>query len=128
MRTDAIDIEGHIDPIGHGLLVKVITAQELLISLRKRANHLGENTEGARLLVGSLSLAVIERRCILHALERVNYNRLQASRLLGLSRTQLRTRMRKYGLDVEPIDRVRTSAVRSVSYCGSSQAPTLLLQ
>ena len=29
----------------------------------------------------------------------MNYNQLRASRLLGLSRTQLRTRMRNYGLE-----------------------------
>lgn len=104
----------------------VISSQELPISLRKHPNSFEAKTEGGRFPVGSLSLAEIERRCILQALEQAHYNRLQASRLLGLSRTQLRTRMRKYGLEVEPTATV--NSVRSVTCYSGHQVPTLFLQ
>src|SRR5262245_1595881 len=53
----------------------------------------------------STDLEVIERRTIERVLRETNGNKLQASRKLGISRTQLYVRLRKYGLDhpAEPI-------------------------
>jgi Nif-specific regulatory protein len=48
---------------------------------------------------GKMTFAELEKRCVEQALEQANYNCVQASRLLGLSRTQLRTRMKNYGLE-----------------------------
>jgi len=47
----------------------------------------------------STDLEVIERRTIERVLRETNGNKLQASRKLGISRTQLYVRLRKYGLD-----------------------------
>jgi DNA-binding NtrC family response regulator len=40
----------------------------------------------------------LEKQLILKALEQTKYNKSKTSKLLGLSRTQLRTRMKKHGL------------------------------
>src|SRR2546425_9144839 len=63
-------------------------------------------------------------QCILQALEQTNYNRLQASKLLGLSRSQLRTCMKNHRLEVrqelctQPGDRSEehTSELQSLAY------------
>jgi transcriptional regulator with GAF, ATPase, and Fis domain len=49
------------------------------------------------------SLAGLEKQYILQALEQAGYNRSRAGTLLGLSRTQLRTRLRKHGIDERSI-------------------------
>jgi transcriptional regulator with GAF, ATPase, and Fis domain len=41
----------------------------------------------------------LEKELIRQALEQAHQNTSQAARLLGLSRTQLRTQMRHYGLE-----------------------------
>ena len=45
------------------------------------------------------TLDAIERRTILQALHRTQYNRSQAARLLGVTRRTLGYRIRKYGLE-----------------------------
>jgi transcriptional regulator with PAS, ATPase and Fis domain len=40
----------------------------------------------------------MEKQLILKALEQTKHNKSKTGKLLGLSRTQLRTRMRKHGL------------------------------
>jgi transcriptional regulator with PAS, ATPase and Fis domain len=47
----------------------------------------------------STSLSDLEQRAIAHAMREVNGNRSKAARQLGISRTQLYTRLRKYGLE-----------------------------
>jgi DNA-binding NtrC family response regulator len=49
--------------------------------------------------VDSTDLDVIERRTIERVMRDANWNKVQASRKLGISRTQLYMRLRKYGLD-----------------------------
>jgi len=44
-------------------------------------------------------LAAMERTAIENALHRTDWNKAKAARLLGLSRTQLYGRLRRYGLD-----------------------------
>jgi transcriptional regulator with PAS, ATPase and Fis domain len=51
---------------------------------------------------GSTDLAVVERETIARVLRDTNGNRSGAAKRLGLSRTQLYVRLRKYGLD-EPV-------------------------
>jgi two-component system response regulator AtoC len=45
-----------------------------------------------------LSLWELERGLLVQALERASHNQTQAARLLKISREQLRTRMKRYGL------------------------------
>jgi len=45
-----------------------------------------------------MNLLDLEKQLILNALEQTKHNKSKTSKLLGLSRTQLRTRMKKYGL------------------------------
>src|SRR5262249_25098924 len=53
----------------------------------------------------STDLEVIERRMIERVMREAKGNKLQASRKLGISRTQLYMRLRKYGLEpAEPAD------------------------
>jgi len=40
----------------------------------------------------------MEKRLIVQVLEQAGYNKSKAAKLLGLSRTQLRTRLRNHGL------------------------------
>jgi Nif-specific regulatory protein len=75
-----------------------VTLQELPSSLQEQGEEHNPRVGHGRMPVG-VTLAELEKQCIVQALERVNYNQLRASRLLGLSRTQLRTRMRNYGLE-----------------------------
>ena len=75
---------------------KVVTVQDLPLCVRERPM----SGEGFRLPLGRMTLAELEKQCILQALEQTNYNRLQASKLLGLSRSQLRTCMKNHRLEV----------------------------
>lgn len=52
-------------------------------------------------------LADVERDLIVQALERAGYNKSRASRLLGLSRTQLWTRIKRYGLTAPRVEETR---------------------
>ena len=44
-------------------------------------------------------MAELEKQLIVQALERVNNNKVKTGKLLGLSRTQPRTRMKNHGLE-----------------------------
>lgn len=54
---------------------------------------------GSMLLPDGINLPDMEKQLILNALEQTKHNKSKTSKLLGLSRTQLRTRMKKHGLD-----------------------------
>jgi two-component system response regulator AtoC len=49
-----------------------------------------------------VSLWEQEHTLLVHALERTNGNQTRAARLLKISREQVRTRMRRYGLLPKP--------------------------
>ena len=51
--------------------------------------------------VDSTDLEVIERRTIERVMRETRGNKVQASHRLGISRMQLYTRLRKYGLEAE---------------------------
>jgi transcriptional regulator with GAF, ATPase, and Fis domain len=53
-------------------------------------------------VIDNVSLWEQEHALLVHALERTNGNQTRAARLLKISREQLRTRMRKYGLLPKP--------------------------
>jgi transcriptional regulator with PAS, ATPase and Fis domain len=80
----------------HRLNVYPIT----LPPLRERPEDLRALTLHAfRLPPGGIELRELEKDLIRQALEQAHQNKSQAAKLLGLSRTQLRARMRLYGLE-----------------------------
>jgi Nif-specific regulatory protein len=79
-----------------------VTAAELPLALREQGRGPALSGEAFRLPPGGLSLAELEKQLIQQALEQTRYNKSQAARKLGLSRTQLRTRLKHYGLDKGP--------------------------
>ena len=79
----------------------VLTAHELPIALREERRGQPLSGEVFKLPPGGVALAELEKAVILQALERANYNKSRASKLLGLSRAQLRTRMKNHGLEAK---------------------------
>jgi transcriptional regulator with GAF, ATPase, and Fis domain len=67
-----------------------------------RHQHLEGTSGHPSALAAPESLGDLERRAILAALERTKGNKTQAATLLGITRTQLHTRVRRYGLAAEP--------------------------
>jgi DNA-binding NtrC family response regulator len=76
----------------------VVTAQELP-SLREHLRTPVLSGDAFRLPPGGIILTELEKELIHQALEQTRQNKSHAAKLLGLSRTQLRTRMRHYGLE-----------------------------
>ena len=76
----------------------VVTAQDLP-SLREHLRPPPLSGDAFRLPTGGLVLADVEKALIRQALDQSHQNKSHAAKLLGLSRTQLRTRMRHYGLE-----------------------------
>jgi two-component system response regulator AtoC len=76
----------------------VVTAQDLP-SLREHLKAPVLSGDAFRLPPGGVVLAEVEKSLIQQALEQSHQNKSRAAILLGLSRTQLRTRMRHYGLE-----------------------------
>jgi transcriptional regulator with PAS, ATPase and Fis domain len=76
----------------------VVTAQELP-SLREHFRPPTLSADAFRLPPGGLVLWELEKELIRQALEQTHQNKSRAAKLLRLSRTQLRTRMRQYGLE-----------------------------
>jgi Nif-specific regulatory protein len=76
----------------------IVTAQDLP-SLREHLRPPVLNGDAFRLPSGGIVLADLEKSLIQQALEQSHQNKSRAAVLLGLSRTQLRTRMRHYGLE-----------------------------
>ncbi|HJY83422.1 MAG TPA: sigma 54-interacting transcriptional regulator [Candidatus Binatia bacterium] len=78
----------------------VVTGQDLPLSLLKQQRSVQPvSGEAFKLPPGGIALAELEKQLILQALKQANNNKVQAGKLLGLSRTQLRTRMQHYGLE-----------------------------
>jgi Nif-specific regulatory protein len=76
----------------------VVTPQDLP-SLRENLKAPVLSGDAFRLPSGGIILADVEKSLIQQALEHSHQNKSRAAILLGLSRTQLRTRMRHYGLE-----------------------------
>jgi transcriptional regulator with GAF, ATPase, and Fis domain len=68
----------------------------------RRHQHLEGTSGHPSALAAPEALGDLERRAILAALERTKGNKTQAAALLGITRTQLHTRVRRYGLAAEP--------------------------
>jgi Nif-specific regulatory protein len=76
----------------------VVTDQDLP-ALREQLTPPALGGDAFRLPPGGIVLNDVEKALIQQALEQSHQNKSQAARLLRLSRTQLRTRMRHYGLE-----------------------------
>jgi Nif-specific regulatory protein len=76
----------------------IVTPQELP-SLRDQLRAPPPSANAFRLPPGGIALADVEKGLIRQALEQSHQNKSQAAKLLRLSRTQLRTRMRHYELE-----------------------------
>ncbi|HEV8715552.1 MAG TPA: sigma 54-interacting transcriptional regulator [Candidatus Binatia bacterium] len=79
---------------------RMVTAQDLPLSLREQLWGQPLSGEAFKLPPGGIALAKLEKQLILQALEQANNNKVKAGKLLGLSRTQLRTRMKNHGLEI----------------------------
>jgi Nif-specific regulatory protein len=77
----------------------VVTAPDLPLALRGHLRTPLLSSDAFRLPPGGISLRELEKELIRQALEQTHHNKSQAARKLELSRTQLRTRMRQYGLE-----------------------------
>jgi Nif-specific regulatory protein len=77
----------------------LITLQDLPLELREWPRGTPVSGDGFRLPPEGLDLPALEKQLIRQALEQAHHNKSQASRLLHLSRMQLRTRVKNYGLE-----------------------------
>ena len=62
------------------------------------ANRISEDPDAGTPPTGDLSLWHQERSLLVHALTRAGQNQTRAAEVLKISREQLRTRMKRYGL------------------------------
>jgi DNA-binding NtrC family response regulator len=76
-----------------------VTAQDLPQALREPSRAPAWSGEAIQPPPGGIALAEVEKSLIQQALEQSHQNKSRAAILLGLTRTQLRTRMRHYGLE-----------------------------
>jgi DNA-binding NtrC family response regulator len=76
-----------------------VTTQDLPQALREPSRVSGSSGEAVRRPAGAMTGADLEKQLIQQALEQAHGNKSQAAKILGLSRTQLRLRMRQYGLE-----------------------------
>lgn len=77
----------------------MVTAQDLPQALREPSSAPVSRGEAVTLPSGGIVGADLEKQLIQQALEQAHQNTSHAAQLLGLSRTQLRVRMRHYGLE-----------------------------
>jgi DNA-binding NtrC family response regulator len=77
----------------------IVTPQELSPELGAQPRAAVGSGEAIKPPAGGISLA--EKQLIQQALEQAHGNQSQAGKLLGLSRTQLRTRLKHYGLEAD---------------------------
>eukprot|EP00913_Durusdinium_trenchii_P013354 g12535.t1 len=94
-----------------------ITTADLPESIRSD-EHFG-TAAGHRGLAGSLksSLALPEKQIILEALESNGWNRQNTANLLGINRTTLYKKMKKYGIEFEKQLSIGAAAVDCVDAC-----------
>jgi DNA-binding NtrC family response regulator len=78
-----------------------VTAQDLPQALREPSRAPVSRGEAVTRPSGGIAMADLEKHLIRQALEQAHGNKSHAAKQLGLSRTQLRTRMRHYGLEDE---------------------------
>jgi transcriptional regulator with GAF, ATPase, and Fis domain len=80
----------------------LITVEHLPIDVGSRGTGRAHDGGAAPLATGGASLEVVERDMISRALQESKNNRSRAARLLGITRSQLYSRMQKHGLGEGP--------------------------
>ena len=78
----------------------LVTAAHLAISLPAQDAAPPREPEPARQGIESIALRELERKAIIDALQRTHGNKGRAARLLGLTRFQLYSRLKRYDIDV----------------------------
>jgi transcriptional regulator of acetoin/glycerol metabolism len=78
-----------------------VTAQDLPQALREPSRMPVSSGEAIKLPPGGIALADLEKQLIQQALAQVHGNTSHAAKLLGLSRTQRRTRLKHHGLEAD---------------------------
>lgn len=78
---------------------KTVMAEELPLALRGQPKSPVWNSETFRLPPEGIALSELEKELIRQALDQAHHNKSQAAKLLGLSRTQLRTRLKHFGFE-----------------------------
>jgi transcriptional regulator with GAF, ATPase, and Fis domain len=77
----------------------LITVEHLPIGVGQRGVSSGSRTNDGAFPTGGVNLDVVERDLIAKALKEAQNNRSQAARLLGITRSQLYSRLQKHGLE-----------------------------
>jgi transcriptional regulator with GAF, ATPase, and Fis domain len=93
----AHDWPGNVRELRNALERAAILAEGGLIHAEHLALHSGATSSA--LQVTATDLATVERETIARVLREMRWNKSKAAKRLGLSRTQLYVRMRKYGLE-----------------------------
>ncbi len=86
--------------IEHALVMaegEILEVADLPLTLQNY--HAKRQGEQEPVLLDQMTLEEIERRCILNALRRADYNYTRAAKLLGVTRRTLGYRMQKHGLE-----------------------------
>lgn len=81
----------------------LITAGQLGLAARvERVPLSRKDPDEASPAPGDQPLAEVEKRLALDVLTKVRWNKSKAAKLLGLTRSQLYTRLKRFGLDIRP--------------------------
>jgi Nif-specific regulatory protein len=80
----------------------LVTAAHLAVPLPSERIAPPEPPEAARPAASSVDLHELERKAIIDALERTHGHKARAARLLGLTRFQLYSRLKRYQIEVSP--------------------------
>jgi DNA-binding NtrC family response regulator len=80
----------------------LITAAHLAIPLPSEPAASPRPPEGVRPAAGSMALDELERKAIVDALQRTHGHKARAAALLGLTRFQLYSRLKRYHIEISP--------------------------
>jgi transcriptional regulator with GAF, ATPase, and Fis domain len=103
------DWPGNVRELRNALERAAILSEGALID----ANHLALQSGVRRFREGTTDLSLVERTTIAKVLQDCRGNKTKAARPLGLTRTQLHLRIRKYGLEEAATAQWRSSAARA---------------
>jgi transcriptional regulator with PAS, ATPase and Fis domain len=103
------DWPGNVRELRNALERAAILSEGALID----ANHLALQSGVRRLREDTTDLSAVERTTIAKVVQECRGNKTKAARRLGLSRTQLHLRIRKYGLEEAAAAQWRSSAARA---------------
>lgn len=92
------DWQGNIRELANVIERSVVLSPSGLISIKYLPKRIQELTGWTNLNKNSLNLIEIEKSVILKALNSTGWNQTKAAEILGISRKQLRTKMKHHGL------------------------------